>query len=91
MVGKHELAELAPRDVVAKQIMKEMAAAGVDHVYVDGRMLGEVMRILTAAEPAARQYYPHTLFSASEAQAGSCTSRGADSPGPAVQSSPRSR
>jgi len=41
MVEKHELAELAPRDVVAKQIMKEMAAAGVDHVYVDGRMLGE--------------------------------------------------
>ena len=41
MLGKHELAELAPRDVVAKQIMKEMAAAGVDHVYVDGRMLGE--------------------------------------------------
>ncbi len=41
MVGKHPLAELAPRDVVAKQIMKEMAAAGVDHVFVDGRMLGE--------------------------------------------------
>jgi L-aspartate oxidase len=41
MLGKHDLAELAPRDVVAKQIMKEMAAAGVDHVYVDGRMLGE--------------------------------------------------
>ena len=40
MVGKHQLAELAPRDVVAKQIMKEMAADGVDHVYVDGRMLG---------------------------------------------------
>jgi L-aspartate oxidase len=41
MIGKHELAELAPRDVVAKQIMKEMAAEGVDHVYVDGRVLGE--------------------------------------------------
>ena len=41
MIGKHELAELAPRDVVAKQIMREMAAQGVDHVYVDGRMLGE--------------------------------------------------
>jgi L-aspartate oxidase len=41
MIGKHELAELAPRDVVAKQIMKEMAEQGVDHVYVDGRMLGE--------------------------------------------------
>jgi L-aspartate oxidase len=41
MVGKHQLAELAPRDVVAKQIMREMAADGVDHVYVDGRMLAE--------------------------------------------------
>jgi L-aspartate oxidase len=41
MVGKHQLAELAPRDVVAKQIMKEMATDGVDHVYVDGRMLAE--------------------------------------------------
>ena len=41
MVGKHPLAELAPRDVVAKQIMKEMAADGVDHLYVDGRMLAE--------------------------------------------------
>jgi L-aspartate oxidase len=41
MVGKHPLAELAPRDVVAKQIMKEMAADGLDHVYVDGRMLAE--------------------------------------------------
>ena len=41
MIGKHKLAELAPRDVVAKQIMREMAAEGVDHVYVDGRMLGE--------------------------------------------------
>ena len=41
MVGQHELAELAPRDVVAKGIMKEMAREGTDHVYVDGRMLGE--------------------------------------------------
>ncbi|HEY0240793.1 MAG TPA: L-aspartate oxidase [Friedmanniella sp.] len=41
MVGQHELAELAPRDVVAKAIMKEMAREGTDHVYVDGRMLGE--------------------------------------------------
>ncbi|GAB3744619.1 L-aspartate oxidase [Microlunatus parietis] len=41
MVGQHELAELAPRDVVAKAIMREMAAAGADHVFVDGTMLGE--------------------------------------------------
>ncbi len=41
MVGQHELAELAPRDVVAKGIMKEMAKEGSDHVWVDGRALGE--------------------------------------------------
>jgi L-aspartate oxidase len=41
MVGQHPLAELAPRDVVAKGIMREMAREGSDHVYVDGRMLGE--------------------------------------------------
>ncbi|HEV2931310.1 MAG TPA: L-aspartate oxidase [Propionibacteriaceae bacterium] len=40
MLGQHELAELAPRDVVAKGIMKEMARDGIDHVWVDGRSLG---------------------------------------------------
>ena len=41
LLGQHELAELAPRDVVAKAIMREMAAEGSDHVYLDGRMFGE--------------------------------------------------
>jgi L-aspartate oxidase len=41
MVGQHELAELAPRDIVAKGIMKEMAREGTDNVWVDGRALGE--------------------------------------------------
>ena len=41
MVGQHPLAELGPRDVVAKGIMREMVKEGSDHVYVDGRMLGE--------------------------------------------------
>ena len=46
MVGQHELAELAPRDVVAKAIMKELAREGSDHVWVDGRALGaEVWRV----------------------------------------------
>ncbi len=40
LVGQHELAELAPRDVVAKAIMTEMAKEGSDHVWVDGRALG---------------------------------------------------
>jgi L-aspartate oxidase len=41
MVGRHELAELAPRDVVAKNITKEMLAAGAEHVWLDARHLGK--------------------------------------------------
>ncbi len=40
MTGQHPLADLAPRDVVAKAIMREMLTSGVDHVYLDGRHLG---------------------------------------------------
>ncbi|MBO0834914.1 MAG: L-aspartate oxidase [Actinobacteria bacterium] len=40
MSGQHPLADLAPRDIVAKAIMREMLAAGTDHVYLDGRQLG---------------------------------------------------
>lgn len=35
MEGVHELNELAPRDIVARAIVKEMARTGDDHVYVD--------------------------------------------------------
>src|SRR5947209_2494550 len=42
MVGQHELAELAPRDVVAKAIFREMRAAGTDHVFLDARHLPDV-------------------------------------------------
>jgi L-aspartate oxidase len=40
MTGQHPLADLAPRDVVAKAIMREMLASGADHVFLDGRQLG---------------------------------------------------
>ncbi|HXB48137.1 MAG TPA: FAD-binding protein, partial [Streptosporangiaceae bacterium] len=40
MAGQHRLADLAPRDVVAKAIMREMITAHTDHVYLDGRDLG---------------------------------------------------
>ncbi|SDJ91776.1 L-aspartate oxidase [Nonomuraea jiangxiensis] len=36
----HELADLAPRDVVAKAIMRTMRETGRDHVYLDGRHFG---------------------------------------------------
>ncbi len=41
MTGRHPLADLAPRDVVAKAIMNVMMATGTDHVFLDGRHLGE--------------------------------------------------
>src|ERR687889_611514 len=40
MVGQHEMAELAPRDVVAKGIHRVLRATGADHVYLDARHLG---------------------------------------------------
>ncbi|MFB9449818.1 L-aspartate oxidase [Dactylosporangium vinaceum] len=40
MVGRHELAELAPRDVVAKGIYRVMRAEGTDNVWLDARHLG---------------------------------------------------
>ncbi|KAB2350809.1 L-aspartate oxidase [Actinomadura rudentiformis] len=40
MVGRHELAELAPRDVVAKGIMTRMRETGASHMLLDGRHLG---------------------------------------------------
>jgi L-aspartate oxidase len=43
MVGQHPLADLAPRDVVAKAIMRRMRETGADHVWLDGRALGRQM------------------------------------------------
>ncbi len=40
MTSVHELADLAPRDVVAKAIMRRMREAGTSHVWLDGRALG---------------------------------------------------
>lgn len=40
MADEHPLADLAPRDVVAKAIMRRMRASGTDHVWLDGRHLG---------------------------------------------------
>ena len=45
--------------------------------WVDGRMLGEVLRVLTVSTPAERDRYKATLFAQSEAQTGRCTSRSA--------------
>ncbi|MCY0945059.1 MULTISPECIES: L-aspartate oxidase [Streptomyces] len=43
MTGQHELAELAPRDIVAKGIMRRMQEQGVQHMYLDARHFGAEM------------------------------------------------
>ena len=43
--------------------------------WADGRMLGETIRLLIAADKASRLHYPTTLFAASEAEQGRCTAR----------------
>ncbi len=40
MQGHHEMAELAPRDVVSRAILAEMARTNATHVYLDVRHLG---------------------------------------------------
>lgn len=39
MLGQHELADLAPRDIVSQAIIRQIAAQGGRHVYLDCRHL----------------------------------------------------
>ncbi|MFB7590270.1 L-aspartate oxidase [Streptomyces sp. NPDC056169] len=43
MLGQHELAELAPRDIVAKAITRRMQEQGTEHMYLDARHFGAEM------------------------------------------------
>ena len=43
--------------------------------WADGRMLGEVIRVLAVADDIGRDHYATTLFARSEAQPGRCTAR----------------
>ncbi|MBT2379293.1 aspartate oxidase [Streptomyces sp. CB00316] len=43
MLGQHELAELAPRDIVAKAITRQMHEHGTEHMYLDARHFGAQM------------------------------------------------
>ncbi|MFJ7530325.1 L-aspartate oxidase [Streptomyces griseus] len=43
MLGQHELAELAPRDIVAKAITRRMLDRGAEHMYLDARHFGAAM------------------------------------------------
>ncbi len=52
MVGKHELAELAPRDIVARGIYNELRRSGESHVFID---------ITSKPEEELRRRFP-TIF-----------------------------
>ena len=41
MTEVHELADLAPRDIVAKAIMRRAMDSGLDHLWLDARHFGE--------------------------------------------------
>ncbi|MGB4710390.1 MAG: ThiF family adenylyltransferase [Fuerstiella sp.] len=43
--------------------------------WIDGRMLGETIRILSVGDDTGRQHYPTTLFLQSEALVGRCTAK----------------
>lgn len=43
MTGQHELAELAPRDIVAKGIMRRMQEQDAEHMFLDARHFGADM------------------------------------------------
>ncbi|MFF5723046.1 L-aspartate oxidase [[Kitasatospora] papulosa] len=43
MLGQHELAELAPRDIVAKAITRQMQLQDAEHMYLDARHFGAEM------------------------------------------------
>jgi molybdopterin-synthase adenylyltransferase len=51
------------------------SAADRCRFWADGRMLGEVIRVLAAADAESRHHYPRTLFTVAEAQQGSCAAR----------------
>jgi molybdopterin-synthase adenylyltransferase len=44
-------------------------------VFVDGRMVGETVRVLCSAEPASDAYYASTLFADAQAHPAPCTGR----------------
>ncbi len=54
MAGQHELAELAPRDIVAKAITRRMRETGTAHMYLDARHFGAA----DVGQPASRPSWP---------------------------------
>ena len=63
-------------DSIASRAAIWRSARHLTEFWCDGRMLGEVMRIVTATDEVSKEAYADTLFTPLEAEQGSCTSRG---------------
>jgi L-aspartate oxidase len=55
MQGVHELADLAPRDVVAKAITRRMIETGLPHMWLDARHLGAAASGASGGDRAASE------------------------------------
>lgn len=62
-------------DSIATRSVIWRSAGNRCQFWADGRMLGEVIRVLAACNADAFVRYPGTLFPQADAQRGSCTSR----------------
>ena len=62
-------------DSIAARSAIWRALAGKVGFWTDGRMLGEVIRVLAVDDAKSAGHYQTTLFNSSEAQQGTCTSR----------------
>lgn len=62
-------------DSISARVAIWRSASSRCQFWADGRMLGEVIRVLAVSDAASRERYAGTLFRQSEAQRGSCTSR----------------
>ena len=62
-------------DSIAARAAIWRSASSRCRFWTDGRMLGEVIRVLAAADVTGFRHYADTLFPQAEAQTGSCTSR----------------
>jgi molybdopterin-synthase adenylyltransferase len=60
--------------ISARGAIWRSASRGLEF-WCDGRMLGETIRVLTAADLRGRAHYPTTLFAQSDAEPGRCTAR----------------
>jgi sulfur carrier protein ThiS adenylyltransferase len=72
--GKQTVLFCCVDSIATRRVVWE-AARGRADFFADGRMSGEVMRVLASGRPAADDCYSTTLFAPERAYAGSCTAR----------------